>query len=89
MEDQTPKTMQFGIQFSLFAPKFAEQITSQNLKFKEETVKEFQEQYEALMILRFSDLLTDKIFNTIQAKLYKKIVAHVKKINKLIYSKQA
>jgi len=65
------------------APKFAKQIKDQGYAFDTDVIESFQKNYISLMQLRFADLLTDKIYDHIRGKLFKKIIAHVKIKNKV------
>ena len=77
------ETQEFGIRFGAMAPRLSEQIENQGLKYKTEIILGFQKNIDSLLNLRFSGILIDSVYGKLQEKLYKKIVAHVKKINKL------
>ncbi len=73
-----------GISFSVIAPDLSKQLKQQGFKYSATQVKTFEREIEALNQLRFgSCLLTDTLFDKLTTKLYKKIVSHVAKVNKL------
>ncbi len=78
------ETKQIGLGFGVLSPTISEQLKKQGFKFDKEKIKHFQEEANAINTLRFgSGLLTDSMVNKIVPKLYKKVVAHVAKQNKL------
>lgn len=77
-------TRKIGLGFGVLSAPLVEQLEKQDFKFKEQVIKDFQKEVDAINVLRFgSGLLTDSIVEKIIPKLYKKIVAHVVKENKL------
>jgi len=74
---------QFGLHFGALADDLSDQIKSQGFKFDEKQIKAFQDNVDSLLKLRFADLVNDSQHEKIQRKLYKRIVSHVCKINKL------
>ncbi len=73
-----------GIGFGILAEPLAKQLKKQGFKFNVEKIKYFEREREAINTLRFgSNLLTDSMVDKIIPKLYKKIIAHVAKENKL------
>lgn len=76
-------TIKFGLRFGAMAPRFSEQLDVLGLKYDTQTVIEFQHQFEAMLKLRFADLLNDTAYETAQKKLYKQIEKHILKENKL------
>lgn len=78
------KKLEFGISFGVMSPKISAQIRKQKFAFKKETVKDFEEQLNAIHTLRFADILLDKMYDKCIERLYKKIRSHVCKQNKLV-----
>jgi hypothetical protein len=75
---------QIGISFGVVSHPLAEQLETQWFMFDVKKVEVFQKEMNAINQLRFgSNLLTDSMVDKIIPKLYKKIVAHVAKENKL------
>jgi hypothetical protein len=73
-----------GIGFGVLSDPISKQLKTQGFKFDAKKVKIFEDEMEAINVLRFgSNLLTDSMVDKIIPKLYKKIVAHVAKENKL------
>lgn len=79
------ETKKVGLSFGIMSEPISKQLKTQGFKFNKETIKDFQEEINAINVLRFSesDLLTDKMLDKIIPKLHKKIVQHVAKQNKL------
>ncbi len=80
-------TKKIGLGFGVLSDPISKQLKKQGSKYNVEKVKGFEKQVDALLTLRFSDLLTDSMMNKIVPKLYKKIVDHVAKENKLVVKK--
>ncbi len=79
---------QIGLGFGVMSPPISKQLKQQGFKFNKEKIKGFENEVHAINTLRFgSNLLTDSIIDKIVPKLYKKIVAHVAKENKLVIGK--
>lgn len=74
---------QFGLHFGALSDPISKQIEAQGFKFKKEEVQQFQEYADAIVLLRIGGLLADSHADKIKAKLYKQIVSHIKKTNKL------
>lgn len=75
---------QIGIHFGALADPLSKQLDSQGFKFNKNKIECFEAEIDAINTLRFgSGLLTDSMVDKMIPKLYKKIVAHVAKENKL------
>lgn len=73
-----------GLAFGVLSDPISKQLTKQKFKFDPKKVKVFEKEADAVNQLRFgSNLLTDSMVDKIIPKLYKKIVQHVAKENKL------
>jgi len=71
-----------GISYGILSEPLDKQLDKQGLKYDKKKIAEFQEELEAVNILRFgSGLLTDSMVDKILPKLHKKIMAHVAKAN--------
>ena len=77
------ENIQFGINFGILANHIGIQIKKQKLKYDPKIIAPLQNQTKALMELRFADLLPDKVYDAAVAKIYKRVVNHVTKFNKL------
>ncbi len=75
-------TDQLKIGFGALEGTIAQQLKKQKLLFDKETAKDFEQTKVRVLHLRFGGYLTDKQYNCIQKKLFKKIVSHVRKLNK-------
>lgn len=74
---------QIGLHFGALAEGVASQLKQQKFKYDSKEVEHFQMCVNALLRLRFADLITDQQHEKIQMRLYRKIVSHVCKVNKL------
>lgn len=73
-----------GLSFGALSDPISKQLEKQGFNFTKKTVEVFEKEVDAINQLRFgSGLLTDSMVDKIIPKLYKKVVAHVCKINKL------
>jgi hypothetical protein len=73
-----------GISFGALSQPLSKQLKSQGFKFNPDKIKTFEKEIDAINQLRFgSNLLTDSMVDKLIQKLYKKIVSHVAKENKL------
>lgn len=80
MESQN-KTIQIG--FGILRPSVSVQLKEQGFKFKAEDCYEFEDCRLAIFNLSIQNLITEKQEVQIKAKLFRRIKAHVKKINEL------
>jgi len=87
MNDKT-EIRQFGLSFGALADPISEQIRKQGLKFNDKEVEQFQSDLDAIHRLRFRSILIDSVASKCFDKLYKKILSHVKKANKLKQTEQ-
>lgn len=69
-----------GIHYGLLADPISEQIKKQGF-ICDEKISEFEETFDSLQVLRFSDLLTDSMYNKILVKFHKQLIRYVAKIN--------
>lgn len=74
---------EFGIHFGALADPISTQIEKQGFKFSKEKVAQFEAYIDAIHTLRFASLLNDSDSDKVIKKLYKQIVTHVTKVNKL------
>jgi len=73
-----------GLGFGCLSEPIGKQLKAQGFKFDAKKVAVFEKEVDAVNQLRFgSNLLTDSMIDKIIPKLYKKIVQHVAKENKL------
>jgi hypothetical protein len=82
MNDKT-ETKQFGIHFGALSDSISKQLEKQGLKFNAKEVDQFQNDLDAIQRLRFRSILTDTTSSKCFEKLYKKILTHITKTNKL------
>lgn len=75
------KTIQIG--FNPLRPSVAIQLTEQGFKFNKDEAEEFEDCRNAIFNLSINSLLTDKQEAQVKQKLFNRIKAHVKKVNKL------
>ena len=84
MEEQAQEKRQIGLSFGILSDSISKQLTAQKFIFDKKIIKNFEDEVDAINTLRFgSGLLTDSMIDKIISKLYKKIVQHVAKKNKL------
>ncbi len=77
-------TKKIGLSFGVLSPPLSKQLKEQGFKYDKEKVAVFEREATAINQLRFgSNLLTDSMVGKIVPKLYKKILQHVVKVNKL------
>lgn len=74
-------TLQVGISYGAMSEPISTQLTKQGLQFDVKKVTRFEELLDHFHHLRFSDLLTDSMCDTILKKLHKQIMQHVGKKN--------
>jgi hypothetical protein len=79
----TTTTVSIGIIFGAICPSISEQLEEQKFKFSKKEVEKFQDVLKAIHTLRFADMLPDTEKDKLIGRLYKKIVSHVCKANKL------
>ncbi len=73
-----------GLSFGVLSPSLRKQLKEQGFKYDSEIIRNFEQELDAVNRLRFgSGLLTDSMVDKIIPKLYKKIITHVAKKNKL------
>lgn len=70
------------IHFGALCDPIAVQIKKQGFKFDKKQVSVFQKKADAIILLRFDNILIDSAATKCQNKLFKKIITHVKKSNK-------
>lgn len=75
------------IQFDLMSPSFTRQLKSYKLKFDSEYVKIMEELKHGTSLLLFQNILTQKEYYKCSGRIYKKLIAHIKKRNKNLKSK--
>ncbi len=81
-------TKKIGLGFGILCEPISKQLKKQGFKFNSEKIKDFEKQVDAINTLRFgSGVITDSMMDKIGPKLYKKIVDHVAKENKLVVKK--
>ena len=76
-------TKHVKIGFGGLVEPLAKQLKEQELKYTEEDVEIFQECNDAIFTLHICDVLTYSEVEKARQKLYKQILAHIKKKNKL------
>lgn len=82
--EQIAENRKIGLSFGVMSPKISVQLKEQKFSFNKEKIIIFEKEIDAINRLRFgSNLLTDSMVDKIIPKLYKKIVTHVAKENKL------
>lgn len=72
-----------GLHFGALADSISDQLTKQGFGFDKEQVEHFEKVSDALTMVSLSDLIPDSVKEKANQKLYKKVVAHVCKHNKL------
>jgi hypothetical protein len=68
-----------NIHFGALSDPIAKQVKDQGFSFNGKQMLNFQEQSEAILRLRFADILTDSMMDKAHAKLFKHIKNHVQK----------
>lgn len=82
--EQVAENRKIGLSFGVMSPKISVQLKEQKFYFNKEKIIIFEKEIDAINTLRFGgNLLTDSMVDKIIPKLYKKIVQHVAKENKL------
>lgn len=81
MENNEMKPLKIGIHYGLLAEPISEQIEKQGF-ICDEKISKFEKTFDSIQVLRFSDLLTDGMYNKILTKFHKQLIRHVAKINK-------
>lgn len=81
MENNEIDRLKIGIHYGLFADPISEQIKNQGF-ICDEKIRKFDKTFDSLQVLRFSDLLTDGMYDKILTKFHRQIIRHVAKINK-------
>lgn len=76
-------TKHVKIGFGGLVEPLEKQLKEQGLKFDKVEVDEYQECNDAIFTLHLSDILTYSEVEKARQKLYKQILAHIKKKNKL------
>lgn len=74
---------QIGIHFGALADEFALQLKKQGFKYDSKEMDRFQDLESSILKLSFADIVTDSQKEKLYQRLYRKIVSHVCKINKL------
>lgn len=77
------RTKSLGIHFGFLADHLAIQIKKQGFKFDYKTVNGFNTLVENVLTINLAGLINDSTKSKALERLHKKIVAHVKKFNKL------
>jgi hypothetical protein len=73
-----------GLGYGVLSDPINKQLDKQGFKYDKKKIAQFEQEREAINILRFgSGLLTDSMVDKIIPKLHRKIVAHVAKENGL------
>ena len=62
--------------------KIGTQLKEQGFKYDREVIKALQENSEHVICLYWDDIITDKEKTKFHARIHRKVVAHVKKMNK-------
>ena len=75
------ESFHIGIHYGLLADPISEQIKKQGF-ICDEKIRKFDKTFDSIQVLRFSDLLTDGMYNKILTKFHRQIIRHVAKINK-------
>ena len=70
-----------GIHYGLLSKPISEQIKNQGF-ICDEKISKFEKTFDSLQVLRFSDLLTDSMYDKILTKFHKQLIRHVAKVNK-------
>lgn len=70
------------IKFGALQPKIASQLKEQGLNFDKDNVNTFQTMSHSISMLHIHCVLTDTEADNARNRLYKKILNHVKKLNK-------
>jgi hypothetical protein len=81
MENNETKPLKIGIHCGLLPDPISEQIKNQGFII-DEKIRKFDKTFDSIQVLRFSDLLTDGMYNKILTKFHRQIIRHVAKINK-------
>lgn len=71
-----------GIHFGAMSDSISKQLRVQKFKFMPADAKDFQDDFDSILSLWFSKLLTDSQKAKLQTKLFKRIEHHVKQQNK-------
>lgn len=71
------------IHFGILAAPLSKQIAGQSFKFREDKVSDFQSILDAIHTLQISDIIPDVVASKCLSKLFTKINAHIKTVNKL------
>ena len=74
------ESLKIGIHYGLLADPISEQIKKQGF-ICDEKISKFEKTFDSLQVIRFSDLLTDTMYNKILTKFHKQLIRHVAKIN--------
>lgn len=72
-----------GISYGIISDGIGKQLEKQRLKFNKKDTDLFDKYKDAINDLRMADLLTDSMTDKVIKKLHTRIIAHVKKQNKL------
>ena len=80
MENNKMEPLKIGIHYGLLADPISKQIKNQGF-ICDEKISRFEKTFDSLIVLRFSDLLTDSMYNKILVKFHKQLIRHVAKIN--------
>ena len=75
------ESFHIGIHYGLLVDPISEQIKKQGF-ICDEKISKFEKTFDSLQVLRFSDLLTDGMYDKILTKFHKQLIRHVAKINK-------
>ena len=81
MKNKEIKPFKIGIHYGLLADPISKQIKNQGF-ICDEKISKFEKTFDSLQVLRFSDLLTDGMYDKILTKFHRQIIRHVAKINK-------
>jgi hypothetical protein len=81
MENKEMEPLKIGIHYGLLADPISEQIKKQGF-ICDKKISKFDKTFDSIQVLRFSDLLTDGMYNKILTKFHRQIIRHVAKINK-------
>ena len=81
MENKEMEPLKIGIHYGLLADPISEQIKNQGFNC-DEKIRKFDKTFDSIQVLKFSDLLTDGMYNKILTKFHRQIIRHVAKINK-------
>ena len=81
MENKEMESLVIGIHYGLLADPISKQIKNQGFII-DEKIRKFDKTFDSIQVLRFSDLLTDSMYNMILTNFHRQIIRHVAKINK-------